>query len=85
MKTLKKIMVGFVLLIVVLCITVFLFMQQAVFGKDPSGRQWERILKSPNFKDGKFQNLHETQMLAPDASFRKMLTQYLFTKPSNTG
>ncbi|HEY5825786.1 MAG TPA: MBL fold metallo-hydrolase, partial [Cyclobacteriaceae bacterium] len=84
MKILRKIMIGLILLIVVLSATIFLFMQQATFGKDPSGKQLERILKSPNYKDGKFQNLRETPMLAPDVSYPKLILDFFITKHPNT-
>jgi len=77
-------MIGFILLIVVLSATIFLFMQQATFGKDPSGKQLERIIKSPNYKDGKFQNLHDTPMLAPGISYPKLILEFFVTKSSNT-
>jgi L-ascorbate metabolism protein UlaG (beta-lactamase superfamily) len=84
MKILKKIMIVFVLLVAMLTIGTFLFMKQAVFGNDPSDKQLERIVKSPNYKDGRFQNLHDTPMMAPDVSYWKMFIEFFFTKPSST-
>jgi len=84
MKILRKIMISLILLIVVLSATIFFFMQQATFGKDPSGKQLERILKSSHYKDGKFQNLHETPMLAPDVSYPKLILDFFLTKHPNT-
>lgn len=77
-------MLGLFLLVAVLGISTFLFMQQAVFGADPSGSRLERIRKSPHYKDDSFQNLHDTPMLAPDASYGKMMYNFFLGKPKNT-
>lgn len=39
-----------------------LYLQYPVFGKKPSGERLERIKKSPNYRDGAFQNLEETNV-----------------------
>lgn len=83
MKILKRIMLIFVLVVAVLGITTFLFMQQAVFGKDPSGDRLERIKKSSHYKDGSFVNTHDTPMLSPDASYPKMMYNFFLGKPKN--
>ncbi|MFN8334434.1 MAG: MBL fold metallo-hydrolase [Cyclobacteriaceae bacterium] len=46
------------------------------FGKLPSGDRLERIRKSPNYRNGSFQNLTPTQMLAEGASYPKMLVDF---------
>lgn len=46
------------------------------FGKLPSGERLERIKKSPNYRNGSFQNLTPTQMLAEGASYPKMLVDF---------
>ncbi len=61
----------------------FIFMQQAVFGSNPSGARLERILKSPNYKNGSFQNLSPTEVMLKDASFLKMMKDF-FSKPKTT-
>jgi len=58
-------------------------MQQKSFGKLPSGKRLERIKSSPNFKDGSFQNIIETPMIAPDASYSKMMLNFFFSKAPN--
>lgn len=50
------------------------------FGALPSGERLERIRRSPNYKNGAFQNLRETPMLTGDASFPAMLIEFLFKK-----
>lgn len=65
-----------------IALLVFLFMNQAVFGKAPSGKRLERILSSPNFRDGSFQNLTPTEMILKDSSYLKLMRD-TFRKPAN--
>ncbi|MBL7840712.1 MAG: MBL fold metallo-hydrolase [Cyclobacteriaceae bacterium] len=46
------------------------------FGKLPSGDRLGRIKASPNYRNGSFQNLTPTQMLAEGASYPKMLINF---------
>lgn len=55
----------------------YLFMQQKQFGAEPTGKRLERIMKSPNYKDGAFQNQSHTSVMAEDASFWSVAKQYL--------
>lgn len=57
-------MVTILIIIGVLLIATVLFIQQDKFGKSPDGARLERIKQSPNFKNGKFQNLSVTPTLA---------------------
>jgi L-ascorbate metabolism protein UlaG (beta-lactamase superfamily) len=52
-------------------------MQQKSFGKLPSGDIADRIKKSVHFKNGKFENLEETKMLAEGASYFSMIMKFL--------
>lgn len=70
-----KILSGLVLALAVLTA---LFMQQSSFGKLPSGERLERIGRSAHFKDGVFQNIQETHVMAPDASLWKMTSKFFF-------
>ena len=74
-KKILKVLLGVVL---VLVLATYLFMQQDSFGKLPTGTRAERIAKSPNYKDGNFQNLVETKMLADNASYTKMMREFFF-------
>ena len=56
MKFLKKMIIIFTILIAAIAIGTYLFMQGKQFGELPSGKRLERILKSPHYKNGKFQN-----------------------------
>lgn len=80
MKKLKKIAYFFITFFVLLSITIFIFMQQAQFGKQPSGSRLELIKKSPNFRDGSFQNLSVTPDLTEGVSYYTVMKEFFFTK-----
>lgn len=62
-RILKRVAMVFLVLIVVLVSVVLIYMQQPQFGKAPSGERLERIKQSPNYKNGKFQNLVPTPII----------------------
>ncbi|MEO8148156.1 MAG: MBL fold metallo-hydrolase [Bacteroidia bacterium] len=66
--------------IVALILSVYFFIQQPKFGKMPEGIRLERIKKSPNFKNGKFQNLSYTPDLTEGVSYYKVMKEFLFDK-----
>jgi len=66
--------------IVILFISGCIFMNQAKFGKHPSGKRLELVKKSPNWRDGAFQNLSPTPALTEGVSFFKVFTQFFFGK-----
>jgi L-ascorbate metabolism protein UlaG (beta-lactamase superfamily) len=73
MKILKRIGMAFLLLIVVLALGIYIFTKTPVFGADPTGTRLARIEKSPNYKNGAFQNIHETPVSAKGGlSFKTM-------------
>lgn len=82
-KILKKVFIYFTVTIVVLIVAAFIFIQQNSFGKNPSGERLKRVEKSVHYKDGSFVNETETQMMAADANWFKLLGQY-FKGNSNT-
>ncbi len=49
-----------------------------LLGKRPSGQRLEAIKKSPNYRNGKFQNINETPQLTEN--FGKTLVNYIFKK-----
>ncbi|MES2848951.1 MAG: MBL fold metallo-hydrolase [Bacteroidota bacterium] len=55
-------------------------MQQSKFGRKPTGIRLEKIKRSPNYKNGAFQNQSHTPALAEGASFVSVLTEFLFRK-----
>ncbi len=53
---------------------------QCTFGKTPTGKRLERILASPNYRDGKFQNQNHTPDLAEGVSYYKVTKDFFFDK-----
>lgn len=49
-----------------LTVAVALFINQPSFGRTPRGDRLERVKQSPNYKNGAFQNLHETTLMTSD-------------------
>jgi len=66
--------------ILFILLAAFLFMQQSKFGKTPTGKRLEHIKKSPNFKQGKFQNLSHTPDLTEGVSYYAVLKEFLLFK-----
>lgn len=59
---------------------VFVFLQQPQFGRKPTGERKERISKSPNFRDGKFQNQSVTPDLVEGVSYVRLMKEFFFDK-----
>ncbi len=76
----KRIIKVLTLLLLGISITIFIFMQQATFGKNPSGSRLVLVKQSANYKEGKFQNLSFTPDLAEGVSYWAVLKEFLFTK-----
>lgn len=69
--------------VALLALVVFLYMQQAVFGKNPSGEDLTRAQASANYKNGVFENVEPTEVMRKDASTFKVLKDFL-NKPATT-
>ena len=63
---------------ILLSIITVLTLRQSKFGKLPSGERLERIKKSPNYKNGSFQNQSETPVMAEDASYYSVGKEFFF-------
>ena len=59
-----------------ICIEIRRIMSLRITGKLPSGKHLDRLRKSPNYKNGAFQNLSPTPMMADDISYWKMMRQF---------
>lgn len=70
--------VFFVLLVLVT--GVFVFLNQPSFGKLPRGERLERIQNSPNYREGKFQNLSPTIQITSDRSMFGIMLDFIFGK-----
>lgn len=76
-------MITTIVVVAVLAVATFLFMQQKTFGKAPAGKRLARIEQSPNYREGSFQNVEPTEVTLKNASFVKMMKDFL-NKPSTT-
>ena len=70
----------FVIVPAVVFIGIYFWLKQAKFGRIPSGRRLEVIGKSPNYRDGKFQNLSFTPDLAEGETYLRIIKKVLFEK-----
>jgi L-ascorbate metabolism protein UlaG (beta-lactamase superfamily) len=64
--------------ILVITITTVVILNQASFGKPATGDRLSRIQKSPNFRDGQFQNQSFTPTFAEDVSKFDMIRDGIF-------
>ncbi len=74
-------MLYFLFIVLAILGGVAIFMQQPQFGKQPSGERLKRILASPQYKNGAFQNLSHTPDLAEGVSYWDILKAYFKTIP----
>lgn len=70
----------FLLLLVFAILFVIAFMRLPMFGKLPAGERLEIIKRSPNYRNGAFQNIHFTPQLTEGASYMSVLSEFLFGK-----
>jgi L-ascorbate metabolism protein UlaG (beta-lactamase superfamily) len=70
----------FVIIIALIAGAIVLFMMQSTFGKLPSGKRLECIKRSPNYKNGQFQNLSHTPNLAEGVSYYTVFSKFFFGK-----
>lgn len=68
------------LIVAVLAVITFLFMQQASFGKAPAGTRLARIEKSAQYHDGAFQNQSPTPTFTGGGTFFSVMTDFIFGK-----
>lgn len=80
MRKLRKAMLIATIFITTLALGIFIFMRRATFGRHPQGERLARIQQSPNYKNGSFQNLIETEVLAKGISQFTLLKEY-YNKP----
>jgi L-ascorbate metabolism protein UlaG (beta-lactamase superfamily) len=70
--------------VVILTTIYWLALVQPKFGKHPSGKRLERIMKSPNYRNNSFHNFSPTEILLKSASRSKMFKDFFFRKPATT-
>ncbi len=69
-----------VVLIMVIALTIAWFMGRPPFGKTPAGDRQTRIERSPNYRDGAFQNLSPTPALKEGVSYFTVFGKFFFGK-----
>ena len=79
-KTLRRMMSIVIGVIILVGLLAFFVLRQPQFGKAPSGERLERIKQSPNYKDGKFQNLSYTPSFTEGHSMAGEVYQTFFKK-----
>lgn len=77
-------MISIGILLLLSGITLFFYMRQEKFGKKPAGARLEKIQQSPNYKNGQFQNLHETPSLSEGYTFMGVIYEQLFKRVKRT-
>jgi L-ascorbate metabolism protein UlaG (beta-lactamase superfamily) len=73
-------MITALFILIAFIILIYVYMQQAKFGKQPTAERLERIKKSPNYKNGSFQNLSHTPALTEGVSYFKLFKEFFFSK-----
>ena len=63
-----------------LLIALAVFLHTPRFGATPSGERQKQIGLSPNYRDGKFQNLSHTPDLAEGVSMARVMKEFFFNK-----
>lgn len=81
-KNKKRIRIMWIIIsiIAVLGITVIVFLNLPRFGRLPRGERVEKIKTAENYRDGSFQNIHETRQITSDKSFLSTAFEFLFRK-----
>jgi len=73
-------MITFLILLVLIAIVLYRFLNHPKFGKAPSGERLIQIQNSPQYKNGKFENQSFTPDLAEGASMAGVLFEFFFKK-----
>ena len=73
-------MITFLILLVLIALVLYRFLNHPKFGKAPSGERLIQIQNSPQYKNGKFENQSFTPDLAEGASMAGVLFEFFFKK-----
>lgn len=82
MAKLTKIMLILIPIILIISVFILLFMNSKKFGQLPKGERLQRIKDSPNYRDGKFQNLEPTKQFTGEKRSLISLLDF-FARKSN--
>ena len=67
-------------IIVLFIVAVNLFMRQRQFGRESSGERLQLIRKSPNYRNGQFQNLSHTPAITEGTNYYTVMREFFFGK-----
>ena len=67
-------------ILIVVSLTTVIILNQARFGKAPTGERLKRIQQSPNFRDVSFQNQSYTPVMPEDVGIFKVLKDGMFNR-----
>lgn len=73
-------MVTLLIIIFLLATFLFIYLKEPEFGKEPSGKRLESIKKSPNFKNGKFENIHKTPQITEGYNYFEVFIEFFLKK-----
>jgi len=79
-KALKRIAITTASLLFLISAFTYFYIRKEKFGKAPSEERLTRIKKSPHYKDGKFQNIHNTPGLTEGYSYWEVFYDFLIKK-----
>ncbi|HEY0059980.1 MAG TPA: MBL fold metallo-hydrolase [Flavisolibacter sp.] len=69
-----------VFFLLILLALAYLFLEGPQFGKAPAGERLERIMRSPNFREGQFQNLNATPALTEGSTYRRVMYEFFLKR-----
>ncbi|MDN3586702.1 MBL fold metallo-hydrolase [Pedobacter aquatilis] len=78
-KVIKWFFIILLSLILLLVLATYFYMKKPLFGKAAEGARLERMKKSPNFKDGVFQNINKTPAVTEGYTTMGIIADKLFT------
>lgn len=70
----------FLIILAIIIIGFYLFLQEPQFGKTVSGSELEKVQQSPNYKNGQFQNRNSTPQLTDGATVTQVMRDFFFRK-----
>ncbi|MDV6167625.1 MBL fold metallo-hydrolase [Flavobacterium sp. DG1-102-2] len=79
-KRFKKIIMIVAVVLLIMAVGIWTFMQTPKFGSQPKGERLKKIEQAANYKDGQFQNQHHTPDLAEGVSMLTVLNKFFFGK-----
>jgi L-ascorbate metabolism protein UlaG (beta-lactamase superfamily) len=69
-----------VFFLLILLALAYLFLDGPQFGRAPAGERLERIRRSPNFREGQFQNVNLTPALAEGSTYPGVMYAFFFKR-----